>query len=88
MNGTLYHVVYKGEILSGFDMEAVCKDLARISSISAEKAKRILEGGRVILKRNLDEAAARRFGTRLQRMGLKVVLQLTGAKVSALCPGL
>ena len=32
MNGTLYHVVYKGEILSGFDMEAVCKDLARISS--------------------------------------------------------
>ncbi len=87
MNGTLYHVVYKGEILSGFDMEAVCKDLARISSISAEKAKRILEGGRVILKRNLDEAAARRFGTRLQRMGLKVVLQLTGAKVSAPLPG-
>lgn len=87
MNGTLYHVVYKGEILSGFDMEAVCQNLARIFSISAENARRILEGGRVILKRNLDENAARRFGTRLQKMGLKVALQLTGAKASAPLPG-
>jgi uncharacterized membrane protein YjgN (DUF898 family) len=87
MNGTLYHVVYKGEILSGFDMESVCQNLARISSISAEKARRILEGGRVILKRNLDETAARRFGARLQKMGLKVALQLTGAKASTSLPG-
>jgi Zn-dependent protease with chaperone function len=42
-------VVYKGEILSGFDMEAVCQDLSRISSISAEHAKKILEGGRDFL---------------------------------------
>jgi uncharacterized membrane protein YjgN (DUF898 family) len=87
MNGTLYHVVYKGEILSGFDMETVCRNLSRISSISAEKARRILEGGRVILKRNLDETAARRFGTRLQKMGLRVALQLTGATAASSLPG-
>lgn len=80
MNGTLYHVVYKGEILSGFDMEAVCQNLARIYSISVENAKRILEGNRVVLKKNLDETAARSFGTRLQKIGLKVALQLTRAK--------
>lgn len=82
MNGTLYHVVYKGEILSGFDMEAVCQDLARISSISAGHARKILEGGRIILKKNLDEKNARRFGALLQRAGLRVVLQLTGTKAS------
>lgn len=87
MNGTFYHVVYKGEILSGFDMESVCQDLARISSISAEHAKKVLEGGRVILKKNLDEAAARRFGALLQKMGLKVVLQLTKTKAPASLPG-
>lgn len=87
MNGTLYHVVYKGEILSGFDMEKVCQDLARISSISVENAKRILEGGRFILKRNLDEAAARRFGALLYKAGLKVGLQLTRARISAPSPG-
>jgi uncharacterized membrane protein YjgN (DUF898 family) len=87
MNGTLYHVVYKGEIVSGFDREAVCQNLTRVFSISAEKAKKILEGSRVILKQNLDETAARRFGTRLQKMGLKVALQLTGAAASASLPG-
>jgi len=87
MNGTLYHVVYKGEIVSGFDREAVCQNLTRVFSISAEKAKKILEGSRVILKQNLDETAARRFGTRLQKMGLKVALQLTGATASASLPG-
>jgi uncharacterized membrane protein YjgN (DUF898 family) len=86
MNGTLYHVVYKGEILSGFDMETVCQNLARISSISIEKARKILEGGRVILKRNLDETAARRFGARLQKMGLMVALQLTRSKISSPLP--
>lgn len=86
MNGTLYHVVYKGEILSGFDMETVCQNLARISSISAKKARNILEGGRIILKRNLDETAARRFGARLQKMGLRVALQLTRSKISSPLP--
>lgn len=86
MNGTFYHVVYKGEILPGFDTEAVCQNLARISSISAEHAKKILKGGRVILKKNLDEAAARRFGALLQKMGLKVALQLTRTKPPASLP--
>ena len=87
MNGTLYHVVYKGEIISGFDREAVCQNLVRVFSITTEKAKKILEGSRVILKQNLDETAARRFGTRLQKMGLKVALQITGATASAPLPG-
>ncbi len=86
MNGTLYHVVYKGEIHSGFDMETVCQNLSRISSISAEKARSILEGGRIILKRNLDETAARRFGARFQKMGLRVALQLTRSKISSPLP--
>lgn len=86
MNTTLYHVVYKGEILSGFDMEAVCQDLARIFSISAEHAKKILDGGRVILKKNLDEASARKLGAHLQKMGLKVALQLTRTRPSASLP--
>jgi uncharacterized membrane protein YjgN (DUF898 family) len=86
MNGTLYHVVYKGEIVPGFDREAVCQNLTRFFSISTEKARKILEGSRVILKQNLDETAARRFGTRLQKMGLKVALQLTGATATAPLP--
>ncbi len=74
MGATRYQVIYQGAILEGFDMAAVCRNVARIFAISEEKAKKVIASSRLVLKKDLDEPAARRQVVGLSKAGLKVVL--------------
>lgn len=69
-----YNVVYRGKILQGFDIDAAKHKLITSFSISEEKAVRILKSRRVMLKKDADEAVAKKFGGTLKRAGLDIVL--------------
>jgi uncharacterized membrane protein YjgN (DUF898 family) len=79
MEATRYQVIYQGTILEGFDMATVCRNVARVFAISEEKAKKVLASRQLILKKDLDEPAARRQVVGLSKAGLKVVLGKHGA---------
>jgi len=91
MGADTYQVIYKGEILAGFDKQAVFHDVAKILSISADIAGKVLNGKRVVLKKGLDEATARSQCILLKKAGIRVALgvpqpQETGSKPPAPLP--
>jgi uncharacterized membrane protein YjgN (DUF898 family) len=74
MSTHTYQVIYKGEILAGFDKETVFRNVADIMAISAESAIEIVSSSRMVLKKGLDEATARSQCILLKKAGLRVAL--------------
>jgi uncharacterized membrane protein YjgN (DUF898 family) len=74
MGANNYQVIYKGEILEGFDKEVVFRDVAKIMSISPETAAKIINGKRIALKKGLDEAEARKQCILFKKAGIRVAL--------------
>lgn len=69
-----YQVVYRGKLRDGFAPETAVRNLVRIFKITPEKAAKILRSRRVVLRKDLDEPAARTFGAVLKKAGLDVAL--------------
>jgi uncharacterized membrane protein YjgN (DUF898 family) len=69
-----YQVIYKGGLREGVDRASVLKQAAEILSISEDQARKVFNGTRVVLRRGLDEAAAREQCIRLKKAGLQVAL--------------
>lgn len=86
MGATRYQVIYQGAIIEGFDMAAVCRNVARLFAISEEKAKKVIASSRLVLKKDLDEPTARRQLAGLSKAGLKVVLGKYEAPTAAPAP--
>jgi hypothetical protein len=76
MSTHTYQVIYKGEILAGFEKETVFRNVADIMAISAESAIEIVSGSRMVLKKGLDEATARSQCILLKKAGLRVALDV------------
>ena len=74
MNENRYQVIYKGEFLEGFERQTVYQNVSKILSISEETAAKILNGKRFVLKKNVDEAAARNQCILLKKAGIRVAL--------------
>lgn len=71
---TTFNIVYRGKILDGHDFDTAKYQLVEQFALSQEKAELILKSNRVILKKNLNESAARKLGVALKKAGLDVVL--------------
>ena len=78
-----YQVIYKGEILEGYDKQAVIPKVAQILSVSAETAGKVLNAKRVVLRKNVDEAAARDLCILLKKAGIRVALGVPQPQESA-----
>jgi len=74
MEDLTYNIVYKGRILDGHDFDGVRSRLVEAFSLSPEKAEQLLNSKRVIIKKNLDQAAAKKLGMALKKAGLDVVM--------------
>jgi uncharacterized membrane protein YjgN (DUF898 family) len=81
-----YSVVSRGTALEGFEPDAVKRSLIGHVGLSPETAARLLGGRRLVLKKGLDEPAARRFAQTLRRAGLDTVLVRTGTRTEATPP--
>jgi len=74
MTPARYDVVFRGKILSGFDVDGVKSNLMDVFSISEEKAMRILKSSGIVLKKNTDEITAKKLATTLRRIGMEATL--------------
>ena len=81
MADTLYNVIYRGKVLQDFDFETAKRNLIKIFSLSEEKAEKILKSSRMVLKKNVDESTAKKFGVALKKAGLDVALTKSPPKV-------
>lgn len=77
MTDLSYNVVYKGSLLEGHDFDGVRDQLVAKFALSLEKAEQLLKSKRMIIKKNLDQAAAKKIGLALKKAGLNVVLVQT-----------
>lgn len=93
MSESRYDVVFRGEILSGFELETVKQAFAALFKISEGKVEQIFSGARVTLKGELLQGDAEKYQRRLQDVGANIELvekpviepadvQLTGTAAS------
>ncbi len=74
MKNLRYNIVYKGAILEDHDIETVKSRLVTKFNLSPEKADKLLNSDRAIVRKNLDEDMAKKYGAALKKAGLNVVL--------------
>jgi uncharacterized membrane protein YjgN (DUF898 family) len=67
-----YHVIYRGNLREGFEFETAQRNLSRMFNLPDHKAEKILKARKVILRKNVDQAAARTFAAVMKRAGIDV----------------
>ena len=74
MTPARYDVVFRGNILPGFDSDGVKFKLMDVFSISEEKAVKILKSSGIALKKNTDEITAKKLIAALRKIGMEATL--------------
>lgn len=72
---SLFQIVFKGELLDGFDEHTVRASAHKRLKAAPEQIDRIFSGKRAVLKKGLAEDAAQRYLTELQRIGMRVSVE-------------
>ena len=67
-----YNIVFSGEIMAGYEPDNVKRNIARLFSVSEEKAGQILARRRFVLKKDLDERTAGKYVEVLKKAGLQM----------------
>ncbi|XEG74052.1 hypothetical protein QA447_07415 [Pseudomonas sp. abacavir_1] len=67
-----YEIVFSGQTLPGADPEAVKANLAKLFQADAQRIALLFSGRRLVLKNNLDAAAADKYRAALERAGAQV----------------
>lgn len=81
-----YALVFQGDILTGFEREQVMQRFGELFGLSVEDVERIFGHPRVVLKRNLDQAAADAYVDRLTGIGMAVCLDALHVPAAPVAP--
>ncbi len=68
----LYEIVFSGELVPGASVEQVRSNLARLFQADAQRIELLFSGRRLVLKHNLDAAAAEKYRATIERAGAVV----------------
>ncbi|GIZ11057.1 hypothetical protein [Pseudomonas sp. NCCP-436] len=69
-----YEIAFSGELVPGAQPETVKANLARLFQADAQRIAMLFSGRRVVIKSNLDEAAAEKYRATLERAGARVAV--------------
>ena len=67
-----YEIAFSGKLMPGAQLELVQANLAKLFQADAQRIAMLFSGRRVVLKSNLDEAAAEKYRSTLERAGALV----------------
>ena len=81
-----YNVVYRGKLLPDVDISVVKSKLMATFPLSEKQVDTILKSKRVVLKKDADEATAKRLGMALKRAGMDIVLTKSPAATDTVSP--
>lgn len=81
-----YHVRLTGELMGGADAAQVAANLARLFKMPEEKAALLVSGTPRVVKKDADEATARKFQVALRQAGARCELLPTDGEVASAAP--
>ncbi|MBD3646477.1 MAG: hypothetical protein HUJ31_03270, partial [Pseudomonadales bacterium] len=76
MPGVTYAIVFKGEILEGFQAFSVKAHLSKMMKADAEKMATLFSGKQVVLKRTPSKEEAAKYGKALRKIGADVKVKV------------
>ena len=76
-----YEIAFSGELVPGAQLEVVQANLAKLFQADAQRIAQLFSGRRVVIKNNLDEAAAEKYRSTLERAGARVDVVDTEAQL-------
>jgi len=71
MSEASYSVVYKGQLLKGFDPETVMQNLMQAFGVNEQTADKIIRSSQMVLRKNLDEQAARKWAASFMKIRIE-----------------
>lgn len=80
MTSVTYAIVFKGEILEGFQAFTVKAHLSQLLKVDAEKMAKLFSGNPVVLKRTVDKKEAAKYGNALRKIGADVKVKVVKPK--------
>jgi len=86
MSSETYAIVFKGDIVEGFEAAAVQAQLARLLKIDAKKIAALFSGKQIVLKKTTDKTAAVKYGKALKKAGADVKIRVIKAAASKPAP--
>ncbi len=85
---TTWKIVFKGELLSGFELPAVMDEMSKIMKLTDEQARKLFSGREITLKKGLSQSDGERYTHSFEKRGLKVSLLSEQAALEASFGGL
>lgn len=79
MSTTEFDIIFRGDIVMGHQLADVKQRMQQLFKVDAEKVDALFSGRPVPLKRNLDEATARKYQEVLLKAGAQVQLSPSGS---------
>jgi len=81
--GTKYHVRFTGHLQNGLSQEDVVKNLGKLTTLGQTKAEALLSAGKpLILKKNLDLEAAKKYRRVFEKAGMVIQIAKTNVTES------
>lgn len=65
----LYEIIFSGQLIPGAQIDRVQANLAKLFQADAQRIALLFSGRRLVLKNNLDQAAAEKYRATLERAG-------------------
>ncbi len=82
MQNEVYMLVFQGDLVDGFDLERVKRNLKELFKVSQEKVEQLFSLPAVVVKRDLTHELAQKFQRQLQQRGLITVIRpMAGSNV-------
>lgn len=69
---TLYEIVFSGQLVAGAQLPRVQANLGKLFQADAQRLALLFSGRRLVLKNNLDKAAAEKYRATMERAGALV----------------
>jgi len=69
---SLYEIAFSGQLVPGAQLEPVKANLAKLFQADAQRIAALFSGRRIVIKNNLDAAAAEKYRSTLERAGALV----------------
>lgn len=67
-----YEIAFSGQLVPGAQPELVKANMAKLFQADAQRIAQLFSGRRIVIKNNLDAAAAEKYRTTLERAGARV----------------
>lgn len=76
MSSVVYAIIFKGEILAGFESFSVKAHLARMLKADQQKMAILFSGKQIVLKKTTDKQQALKYGSALKKTGADVKIRV------------